>query len=240
MFKILGAVFRGAFRRVDKFATEISKAIDNGDEVAKRENIGNLFSYIGTRFGIWFVGFLLAGALHLGALYLKLTVIISMFGIVLAFSPDEQGPDDGDGSDDDVIDQEDFDIAVADAEANYPDVRSLTYNSILDTMLDPANNVRIIPPRNEYALGRSVDDGVMTFHMVGLTAIYQFEVNYEGTLGPSAVNNIVDELQRNITKNASRYPFIIKENRPPVVLDVKPCGNFSCLKSRFSLRLHRN
>lgn len=228
MFEILGAVFRRFGRRIKEYTAAISKAIDEGDDVTKLENVYGLLAYFGIKTVIWAILAIIFAIAGLFPLYWKLSAVFLMCGIVAALSPEENSPPGlgiGGGKKE-VFTPEELEQAKADAEMDYADVRSLIFNSILDTVLPPESSIRIKPPRSENSIERNTEDGAAHFRMAGLTAIYQFEIDIEGKVTYAAREQMIFELQRYVTKYVSRYEYLNRQNRAPMVLDIKSCGNF--------------
>lgn len=90
----------------------------------------------------------------------------------------------------------------------------------------------LVRPHDPYEIQTSTPSGDH-FFMKGLVPIYQFEVDLESEVDKVMVDNLQRELQRHVTKQATRFPLLCSleaQGRSPVeVLDVKPLGGHVCI-----------
>lgn len=158
----------------------------------------------------------------LGLLYLAycfwwviLAVYIAGAGLYALLHPAESAQED--------INEVDLIMAEEDAKEVHPELRSLAYHATIDT----SNNTPIIYPRDEFGIESSREK---PFYLDGSITVHQFELDYNGTIEPGQLDNIIRDLQRQFNKYAPRYPLLIRDGHPPVVYDLKNTGNFLILE----------
>ena len=121
------------------------------------------------------------------------------------------------------LDSVDEEIALQEAVEIHEELRTLVYNAAVNT----SETTPIRRVRDEFSIETSREK---PFRMDGVMAVHQFEIDYDGTLDHSTLDFILREFQRCMNKHARRYPFLIREGRPPVAYDIKDTGGFLILE----------
>ena len=196
---------------------EISDGIEEGNLGKVTLNV-MLLILSSTAMLLLFVLLIKWGIEHIHILVTGGLLIAALYSVYLKLIGHEEGNDNdmSYGS----IEEE---MALQEATEVHEELRTLVYNATVNT----AETTPIRRVRDEYSIETSREK---SFRMDGIMAVHQFEVDYDGTLDHSTLDFVLREFQRCMNKHARRYPFLVRDGRPPVAYDIKDAGGFLILE----------
>lgn len=116
------------------------------------------------------------------------------------------------------MDEVDMALIIAEGREYYEPMRGLAVCGIQGA----SSTTPLARPRDEFDIQTATTKD--HFYLDGKTVVYQFEDDLEAPIDETQEDVILREVQRHITKNAPRFPQLMKEGRAPEVIDVKPLG----------------
>lgn len=110
-------------------------------------------------------------------------------------------------------------LVAAEAEEVHEPLRGLVYTAAVEA----AENTPLHRPLEEYSIESSRSKG---FRLEDSNAIHHFELDVNTPVDRLTIDRIIDELQRQINKHATRFPLVVHDGHAPFVYDIKDNGNF--------------
>lgn len=151
-------------------------------------------------------------------------LIAWLIGSLIYSMVHKNGTTDGGGDNTNVDDEVETELAIMSGREYHAPTRALTFYGIQGA----SSNTLLSRPRDEFSIETATEGDHFTLEGKDKDAVYQFECDLEAPIAPEDVKTQEDimyqEIQRHMTKNASRFPLLLVDGRAPEVLDVIVLG----------------